>query len=100
MNAIAKKAYQDEMAAQLREWAATVEVVKARIAKGTSASRVEYRARIKSWNKKEPAIIEKLKELKLCSVASAKKYAAMKSGVQTARAELNQLIESLEEKQK
>jgi hypothetical protein len=96
MNDGAKQAYLDKMTAQLREWGAKVEVVKARIAMGTADMRVTYHNQIEKWNESEPMLKRKLEELRSAGIEG---FEALKSGAQNTWDDMNLLVETLEDKQ-
>jgi hypothetical protein len=92
-----KQAYLDKMNAQLREWTAKVEVVKARVAKGTADVRLDYHKRIENWNERESTFKSKIEELK---GATAEGYENMKSGLQKMWDEVSHLVSSIEDNKK
>ncbi len=93
----AKQAYIDKMTAQLKEWTAKVEIVKARVAKGSAEVRIEYHGRIEAWTNKESALKLKMDELKTAGIEG---FEAVKATVQTTWNELRQLTTSIEETKK
>ena len=95
MNDGAKQAYLDKMTAQLREWSAKVDVVKAKVAQGAADIRIDYHNQIESWQGKESVFKEKIEELRL---AGADGYESIKSGVQKTWNELTALVSTLEGK--
>lgn len=97
MNEDAKKAYIDKKNAQLAEWKAKIDVVKAQIGKGTANARIEYHEQLESWQKKEPVFKSKLEEIR---AVGADGFEAIKSGAETVWSELNSIITSLQEKKK
>ncbi len=92
-----KQAHYDKLNAQLREWTAKVEVVKARIAQGSANVRIEYHTQIEAWTTKESAIRKKLEDLR---IASAEKYDSVKTTIQEAWTELSQLTNSISKEEK
>ncbi len=95
MNEGAKQAYLDKMSAYLSEWAAKIDVVKAKIAQGTADVRIDYHNQIEVWQAKEPVLIQKMNELRL---ASADGFETMKSGVQNVWNEIKTIMDSTEDK--
>lgn len=95
MNVDAKQAYLDKMNAQLAEWRGKIDVVKARIDKGSAQARIGYHEQLESWKKKEPIFKSKLKEIR---AVGADGFEAIKSGAETVWGELNAIITSLQEK--
>ncbi len=92
-----KQAYLDKMSADLREITAKVEVVKARVAKGSAEIRLEYHKRIEKWNATETILKKKMDDLRTVGVEG---YEAMKTGVQSAWNEVTTIMSSLEQKDK
>ena len=90
-----KKAYADKMEAQLKEWGAMFDVIKARVAKGTADVRVKYHQQLDEWTEKESDFKKKLAELK---EAGEEKFEALKNGVHTAWEEISSFVKSTTEK--
>jgi len=59
-----KEAYQDKMEAQLREWQAKIDVLKARVDRAGADQKVKYYERIESLKAKKKAADIKLAELR------------------------------------
>lgn len=93
MNEGEKQAYLDRVAAQIREWGAKIEVIKAKAAKEAAGVRVEYHKNIASWSEKESVLNQKVEALK---TASADSYENVKAGVQGVWTELTNLFKSIE----
>ena len=94
MNDNIKQAYLDKMSAQLKEWGAKVEVVKAKFAQGGADMRIDYHKKIEDWQQKESVLKTKMEELRKAGVDG---YESVKASVQNAWNEVNGLIDSLEE---
>lgn len=92
MNQGANKAYADKLTAQLQEWSAQVDVLKAKAAKGAANVRIDFHEQIESWQDKESALRKKIDAL---SAKGAEGYEAMKADVQTAWDETNSFIQSI-----
>jgi hypothetical protein len=97
MSEALKQAYLDKTTAQLKEWTARVDTMKAQIAQGTAGVRINFHEHVKSWNEKESAIKLKIDEV---GTASAERFEAAKAGVQSIWQEMNVLLETLEGKKK
>ena len=95
MNEGAKQAYLDQKAAQLKEWSAKVDVLKARVTQGTAGIRIEFHNQIESWQQKEPLLRQKIEELRS---AGTDTFESVKSKVQHAWDEVSTLVESLGDK--
>jgi len=95
MNENVKQAYLDKTTAQLQEWTAKVDVVKARIAKDTADVRIAYHTKIENWQTKESVFKSKLAALQ---AAGDESFEALKSGAQSIWNEMGQIIKSLEGK--
>ncbi len=95
MNQDTKHAYADKMAAQLKEWGAKADVVKAKIAKGTADARIDYHEWVADWHKKESAFRSKLEEVK---EASAEGFEKVKAGAQIIWDELSNLMHRASDK--
>jgi len=97
MNEQIKQAYLDKSSAQLKEWEAKVDVVKAKVAQGAAVVRIDYHSQIERWQEQEQSFKLKLEELRATGVES---FETMKSNVQNIWNEIGSLIQSLEEKHK
>lgn len=89
-----KQAYLDKMNAQLREWTAKVEVVKARLAKDTAQVRIDYHNQIEKWTMQESAFKQHLTDL---HAIGNEGYESLKGTVQTAWTDLKNLTTAIEE---
>jgi hypothetical protein len=94
MNDQIKQAYLDKMDAQLREVTAKVEVVKARVAKGSANIQLDFHKRMEAWGEKETSLKTKMDELR---AAGVDRFDAMKTGVQDIWNDVTTLITSIEE---
>ncbi len=98
MNNDLKKSYVDKMDAQLKEWGAMFDVVKARVEKSTADVRIKYHKQVDEWTKKESDFKTKLEELK---EAGEDKFDGLKANVQKAWDDISDFVKSIaEEKDK
>lgn len=58
-----KKAYQERMEAELREWQAKIDVLKAKADKAQADQKLEYEEEIESLREKQEEVRERLEEL-------------------------------------
>lgn len=79
------------MNAQLREWAAKFDVVKAQGAKAAAEVKIDYHKQIENWAEKETVFKQKLDEL---ASAGADRFEALKAGTENMWTELKSKIES------
>ena len=95
MNDATKQAYLDKMSAQLREWGAKVDVVKAKLAQGTADIRIDYHKQIESWHEQELAFKHKMTEL---GAVGADGFEVMKTAAQKSWNEVTSFVDNLESK--
>lgn len=86
----AKKAYQEKMEAQLKEWQAKIDVLKAKADKAQADKRAKYYEQIESLNSKKKAASNKLKELQQ---AGEEAWDDVKDGMEKAWQELKTSVE-------
>ena len=58
-----KKAYQERMEAELREWQAKIDVLKAKADKAQADKKIEYQEEIETLREKQEQMRDRLKEL-------------------------------------
>jgi predicted nucleic acid-binding Zn-ribbon protein len=80
-----KDAYQEKMAARLREWRANIDALKARADQAEAEQKIKYYDEIESLRTKQQQVQEKLEELR---TASAGAWDEVKAGVEGAWADL------------
>jgi len=80
-----KDAYVSKMEAQLKEWGAELDKLKAKAQKATAEGRIEYQKRMESAKAKQQVALGKLEELKR---AGEDRWEALKAGVESAWGEL------------
>ena len=86
----AKKAYQDKMDAQIREWRAKIDVLKAKADKLEAGQRAKYYERIESLRHKQKAASAKLDELRHASEGA---WEDVKTGMEMAWEDMKLAIE-------
>ena len=91
MNKDIKQAYLEKMEAQLKEWGAMFEVLKARAAKGTADVKIKYHKQLEDWSKKESDFKDKLKALK---DAGEDKFENLKNNVHTTWEDITKFVKS------
>ncbi|MEJ2428232.1 MAG: coiled coil domain-containing protein [Deltaproteobacteria bacterium] len=62
-----KEAYREKLEAQMREWSAKIDLLKARADKVEAESKIEYKDRIEDIRQRKAALQTKLKELRNAS---------------------------------
>lgn len=92
MNEGANKAYVDKLTAQLQEWGAQVDVMKAKVAKGTADVRIDFHNQIENWQERESALRQKVEALR---TKGADGFESMKADVQTAWDDTNNFFQSI-----
>ncbi len=88
-----KQAYLDKTTAQMKEWSARLDVIKARIAKSGASVRIEFHTQMEDLQKKEDLLKKKLEELR---VVSADALGTFKSGMKDVWNEAEGLIKTVE----
>ncbi len=86
-----RKAYQEKLDAQLKEWNAQISLLKARAEKTRAETKIEYYKIIEALQKKVDDARPKLKELKN---ASDEAWEELKSGAEKAWAEVKTAIDA------
>jgi len=84
-----KQAYIDSMNAQFKELGARVELIKARVAKGTSNLRIDFHTQVEHWQKNEELFKKKLEDVR---ASTAENFEVVKSGVQAAWTDLSKYV--------
>lgn len=85
-----KEAYQEKLEAQLREWTAALEQLKARADRAEADAKIEYYTQIEGVRAKVDAAEAKLRELK---ASSGEAWETLKGGVEQAWADLKTAVE-------
>jgi flagellar hook-basal body complex protein FliE len=91
----AKKAYQDKMEAQLKEWRAKIDVLKAKADKAEADKRAKYYEKIETLRSRQKAAAEKLKELQKAGEGA---WTDVKTGMEKAWNDLKTSIEEASKK--
>ncbi len=86
-----KEAYQEKLKAQLDEWSADLDKLKARAEKAEAGLKIEYHNEIEQLRAKKEAVEQKLSELKN---ASEDAWEDIKAGIETSWDSLSQAIKS------
>ena len=86
-----KEAYREKLEAQIREWSAKIDLLKARADQVEAEAKIEYRNRIEDIRQRKEALQEKLKELQNASDAAWKE---IKGGTEKAAADLRDALQS------
>ncbi|HXF93230.1 MAG TPA: hypothetical protein VNK46_10790 [Nitrospiraceae bacterium] len=85
-----RKAYQDKLESQINEWAAKLEVLKAKAEQAEASVKIEYDKQIEAISAKYEAAHTKLRELK---EAGEDAWESLKTGAEKAWADLKQAVE-------
>jgi multidrug resistance efflux pump len=85
-----KEAYQEQMEAQLKEWAAKIDQVKARADVAEAGAKVEYYKQIETMRAKADAVRTQLNGMKASSEAA---WESLKGGVESAWTDLKASVE-------
>jgi hypothetical protein len=86
-----KKAYLDKAEAQVKEWTAKIDQLKAKAEQVSADTKIEYQNQIKQLNAQTKAVQDKLKEIR---DAGEDSWETMKSDVERTTKELKALVES------
>lgn len=86
-----KTAYIEKMEAQLREWGATIDVLKAKADKAEAGAKIEYMKQLDSLKAKRDAAQTKLGEI---SAAGEEAWEILKTGAEGAWSELKSAVDS------
>ena len=90
-----QQAYRDNMNAQLREWQAKIDALKAKVEKANTEQKIKYYEEIESLYTKQEQVHEKLDELRN---AGEDAWEDVKSGVETAWKDLRLSVERAAQK--
>lgn len=90
-----KSAYQEKLEAQLHEWDAKIDVLKAKAEKSNASAKAQHKEMIEDLKKKRAAAKDKLQELQR---AGEDAWEALKDGVEKSWTELGSALESAKEK--
>jgi predicted ATP-binding protein involved in virulence len=85
-----KEAYQDKFDAQLREWSARIEELKAKADKATAEAKIEYYEQIEELRSKQATAQTKLQEL---SNSGEQAWEELKPGLENAWEDLKTSVE-------
>jgi len=85
-----EKAYADKLEAQLKEWGAQLELLKAKAAKAGADAKVAYERQLSDWQYKHNAAADKLKELRS---AGNERMQGLKIGVEKAWTDLKSAVD-------
>lgn len=86
-----KQAYEEKLSAQLDEWNAKIDVLKAKASKAESSAKVDYYETIEDLQQKSNAAKEKLKKLQS---ASDDAWEDLKEGIENAWSDFRAAIKS------
>ena len=86
-----KEAYREKLEAQMREWSAKIDLLKARADKAEAEGKIEYKDRIEDIRQRKAAVQSKLQELQNASDAAWKD---IKAGTEKAAADLRDALQS------
>jgi len=86
-----KEAYRQKLEAQMREWSAKIDVMKAKADQAEADAKIEYQNRIEDLRQKKEALQAKLSELQNASDAAWKD---IKAGTERAAADLKDALQS------
>jgi len=86
-----KEAYRDKLEAQMREWSAKIDLLKARADQAEAEAKIEYNKRIEDLRQKKEALQTKLSELQNASDAA---WQDIKAGTERAAADLKDAVQS------
>ena len=86
-----KEAYRDKLEAQMREWSAKIDLLKARADQAEAEAKIEYNKRIEDLRQKKEALKAKLDELRNASDAA---WQDIKAGTERAAADLKDAVQS------
>ena len=84
-----RRAYEEKLEAQMREWNAQIDLLKARADTAKAEAKVEYYARIEALQQKRDKARAKLQELK---AAGDEAWEELKAGAEKAWAEVKSAI--------
>jgi hypothetical protein len=76
-----KQAYQQKMEAQLDEWSAKIDVLKAKSEKASADAKIQYHQQIENLQNKKAKAQDKLRELKEASEGA---FESLKDGIDSA----------------
>ena len=90
-----KQAYQEKMAAQLKEWQSKIDELKARAEKLEAEQKIKYYEQIESLRIKQQHAYDKLEQM---HDASESAWEELKAGVELAWQDLKQAVEHARER--
>jgi uncharacterized coiled-coil DUF342 family protein len=90
-----KEAYQDKMHAELKEWQAKIDMLKAKAGKAEAEQKIKYYEQIESLRTKQQQVHEKLDGLRSASESA---WEEAKAGVEIAWEDLKLSVERAVEK--
>ena len=86
-----KEAYREKLEAQMREWSAKIDLLKAKADQAEAKSKIEYSDRIEDLRQRKEALQARLRELQNASDAAWKD---IKAGTERAAADLKDALQS------
>jgi hypothetical protein len=86
-----KEVYREKLEAQMREWSAKIDLLKARADQAEADAKIEYRNRIEDLRQKKEVLQAKLRELQKASDAAWKD---IRAGTERAAADLRDALQS------
>jgi hypothetical protein len=86
-----KQAYREKLEAQMREWSAKIDLLKAKADQVEAEAKIEYRNRIEDLRQRKEALRVKLSELQNASDAAWKD---IKAGTERAATDLKDALQS------
>ncbi len=86
-----KEAYREKLEAQMREWSAKVDLLKAKADQAEAEAKIEYNKAIEDLRRRKEALQAKVKELQDASDAA---WRDIKAGTEKAAAELRDAVQS------
>lgn len=86
-----KEAYREKLEAQLREWSAKIDLLKAKADQAEADAKIDYKNRIEDIRHRKEVLQAKLKELQKASDAAWKD---VKAGTERAAADLKEALKS------
>jgi uncharacterized coiled-coil DUF342 family protein len=90
-----KEAYQQKMNAQLKEWQAKIDLLKAKADEAKAEQKIKYYEQIESLRVKQQHVHDKLEELQSASEGA---WEELKAGVDLAWQDLKEAVERAREK--
>jgi hypothetical protein len=90
-----REAYQDKIEAQLKEWQARIDVLKAQAEKAAADEKAEYYADVEALRARQQEVRKKLDELR---AASEEAWEDVRTGVETAWSDMKHAVERAADK--